>query len=100
MYHVSSSAIQHNAQRNFFSRCNNHGTPKTLPLLMRHRADSAYRLPDPLQPLTPLVPTQKEPRTEMRGSLFTLETAKCPLLVSDVLLSHGLTPQYHRRSGA
>ena len=26
--------------------------------------------------------------------------AKCPLLVSDVLLSHGLTPQYHRRSGA
>ena len=27
-------------------------------------------------------------------------TEKCPLLVSDVLLSHGLTPQYHRRSGA
>ena len=25
---------------------------------------------------------------------------KCPSLVSDVLLSHGLTPQYHRRSGA
>lgn len=22
---------------------------------------------------------------------------KCPSLVSDVLLSHGLTPQYHRR---
>ena len=31
------------------------------------------------------------------GGLFR---AKCPLLVSDVLLSHGLTPQYHRRSGA
>ena len=99
MYHVSSSAIQHNAQRNFFSRCNNHGTPKTLPLLMRHRASDAYRLPVPLQPLTRLVP-KKEPRTEMRGSFFTLETAKCPLLVSDVLLSHGLAPQYHRRSGA
>ena len=27
-------------------------------------------------------------------------TEKCPSLVSDVLLSHGLTPQYHRRSGA
>ena len=25
---------------------------------------------------------------------------KCPSLVSDVLLSHGLPPQYHRRSGA
>ena len=25
---------------------------------------------------------------------------KCPPLVSDVLLSHGLAPQYHRRSGA
>ena len=25
---------------------------------------------------------------------------KCPSLVSDVLLSHGLTPQYHRRWGA
>ena len=100
MYHVFSSAIQHNAQRDFFSPCNNHGTPKTPPRLMRHRAASAYRLPDPLQPLTLLVTKQKEPRTEMRGSLFTLETAKCPLLVSDVLLSHGLTPQYHRRSGA
>ena len=29
-----------------------------------------------------------------------LRARKCPLLVSDVLLSHGLTPQYHRRSGA
>ena len=27
-------------------------------------------------------------------------TRKCPSLVSDVLLSHGLTPQYHRRWGA
>ena len=27
-------------------------------------------------------------------------TQKCPSLVSDVLLSHGLTPQYHRRWGA
>ena len=25
---------------------------------------------------------------------------KCPSLVSGVLLSHGLTPQYHRRWGA
>ena len=25
---------------------------------------------------------------------------ECPSLVSGVLLSHGLTPQYHRRSGA
>ena len=29
-----------------------------------------------------------------------LGTGKCPSLVSDVLLSHGLTPQYHRRWGA
>jgi hypothetical protein len=25
---------------------------------------------------------------------------ECPLLASGVLLSHGLSPQYHRRSGA
>lgn len=29
-----------------------------------------------------------------------LGTGKCPSLVSDVLLSHGLSPQYHRRWGA
>ena len=26
--------------------------------------------------------------------------AKCPLVAGGVLLSHGLAPQYHRRSGA
>ena len=36
---------------------------------------------------------------KMRGARQR-DNAKCPLLVSDVLLSHGLAPQYHRRSGA
>ena len=35
-----------------------------------------------------------------KGALVApLFTPKCPSLVSDVLLSHGLAPQYHRRSG-
>lgn len=38
---------------------------------------------------------KKRRRAGARGA-----ARKCPVLVSDVLLSHGLPPQYHRRSGA
>ena len=52
--------------------------------------------------LAPTAPPRAAPRRQEapsrtgRGPLG----AKRPLLVSGVLLSHGLTPQYHRRSGA
>ena len=42
---------------------------------------------------------EKGPARIPRGPLAS-GIGKCPPLVSGVLLSHGLTPQYHRRSGA
>ena len=45
-------------------------------------------------------PQRKSPPNPRRRRGEAPATQKCPLLVSDVLLSHGLAPQYHRRSGA
>ena len=45
-------------------------------------------------------PRRKGPGGSPGPSRTAPEDRKCPSLVSDVLLSHGLAPQYHRRSGA
>ena len=52
-------------------------------------------------PMTHLQKRHPSLWTHPKARVLSLhKKAECPPLVSDVLLSHGLTPQYHRRSGA